>query len=81
MVAAEEKTVEELVMSNIGLNRYLTRIYTTSGLSLLLTLASAYVCINLPFLAGNIDWFILGGSIVSFMSFEKAKNIAPTFYE
>ena len=64
-----EVKVDELVMSNIGLNRYLTRIYATSGLSLMLTLASTYACINLPFLGGNIHWFIRGGAIASFLAF------------
>jgi len=38
-------------MSNLGLNRYLSRIYMTSGISLIGTLASAYAT------------FLLGASI------------------
>jgi FtsH-binding integral membrane protein len=67
-------------MSNIGLNRYLTRIYMTSGAALMLTLASSYACILLPFFNNYAELLLIGGGIVSFMSFQKAQRIPPKFF-
>lgn len=67
-------------MSNIGLNRYLTRIYITSGISLMITLASAYACVALPFLASFSEMFLIGGGALSFLSFKKAQEIRPQFF-
>jgi hypothetical protein len=67
-------------MSNIGLNRYLTRIYLTSGAALMLALASSYACIAIPGLASYSEFLLVGGGLFSFMSFQKAQGIRPQFF-
>jgi hypothetical protein len=68
-------------MSNIGLNRYLTRIYLTSGAALMLTLASSYVCIAFPAIQAYSDFLFIGGGAISFLSFKRAQDIRPKFFE
>jgi hypothetical protein len=68
-------------MSNIGLNRYLSRIYITSGTALMLTLASSYVCIAFPAINAFADYLLVGGGIVSVLSFQRAQAIRPKFFE
>ena len=42
------KSANDAVMSSIGLNRYLTKIYYTTGWSLFLTLSSASLAMLIP---------------------------------
>lgn len=73
--------VNDVVMSNIGLNRYLTRIYLTSGAALMLTLASSYACIAFPGLQVYSELLFMGGGAISFLSFQRAQDIRPKFFE
>jgi FtsH-binding integral membrane protein len=63
------------------LNQFLTRIYRTTGISLLLTLASAYATVAIPGLAEAAEIFVIGGGAISFMAFLKAQQIAPKVYQ
>lgn len=65
-------------MSNIGLNRYLTRVYATTGVSLALTLAAAYGGLLIPGLCEvSSDGLAFAFGILSYISFTKANNIKP----
>ena len=77
----QSEAVNTVVMSNIGLNRYLTRIYVTSGTALMLTLASSYACIAFPAINALGDYLFVGGGVISFFSFQKAQGIRPKFFE
>jgi FtsH-binding integral membrane protein len=77
----QDEEVNKVVMSNIGLNRYLTRLYRTSGAALMLTLASSYACIVFPELQAYSEFLILGGGALSFLSFKRAQEIRPKFFE
>lgn len=65
-------------MSNIGLNRYLTRVYATTGVSLALTLAAAYGGLLIPGLCEvSSDGLAFAFGILSYISFTKANGIKP----
>lgn len=65
-------------MSNIGLNRYLTRVYATTGVSLALTLAAAYGGLLIPGLCEvSSDGLAFAFGILSYICFTKANSIKP----
>jgi FtsH-binding integral membrane protein len=64
-------------MSDIGLNRYLSRVYATTGISLTITLAAALAGTYIPNLTDIAEGATITSGILSFLALKMAYNIKP----
>lgn len=67
-----------MIMSDIGLNRYLTRVYLSTGLSFSIALAAALSGTYIPHLSDYGEIMAFGSGLVSFLFFNGAYYMKPT---
>jgi FtsH-binding integral membrane protein len=68
----------EFVTRNVGLNKFVTRIYNTTGLSILGALGGAYAGMSIPMLMMNPLPTALIGGLLTIGSFIGVQAMRPT---
>jgi len=58
-------TTNDTVSKNIGLNQFLTRVYNTTGLSVLGALGTSYTVLSVPALSAMMGPLAVGGMVAS----------------
>ncbi len=72
-------TTNQVVSRNVGLNRFLTRVYNTTALAFGGALASSYIAISVPTYQAVALPIALAGLIASFVGFFAVQRIPADF--
>lgn len=68
----------EVLAKNVGMNKFLQRVYNTTGLSLMGALGSAFFFMNAPFVMANMGISSIVGMIMTFGGLIGASYMKPT---
>ena len=72
-------TTNDHISKNLGLNRFLQRVYTTTGLSILGALGTSYAVLALPITGVAISQLAVGGLIASLVGLIGSSYMSPTY--
>lgn len=74
---AEQEKANQTVARCLGLNQFMTRIYNTTGLSILAALSTSYMVMSIPALAGIMPGLSLFGIVGMLGGFIGASYMSP----
>ena len=69
----------EVIAKNQGMNKFLTRVYNTTGLSIIGALSASAVVINTPLLAASMSGLAIFGMIGTLGGFIGAQYMKPNY--
>lgn len=72
-------TTNQYISKNLGLNRFLQKVYTTTGLSILGALGTSYAVLSLPLTGVAISQLAVGGIIASLVGLIGSSYMSPTY--
>ena len=73
----EEIKTRQIIAKNIGMNKFLTRTYNTTGISIIGALSASYLGTALPVFAANPGAMMIGGVVAMFGGFLGANWMKP----
>jgi len=76
-IVNDDKT-SQIISGNYGMNKYLMRVYNTTGLSILGALGTAFMASSSPIILANIGATAIMGCIMTLGGFISASYMKPT---
>lgn len=72
-------TTNHYISKNLGLNKFLQKVYTTTGLSILGALGTSYAVLALPISGVAVSQLAVGGIIASLVGLIGSSYMSPTY--
>ena len=72
-------TTNHAISKNIGLNQFLTRVYNTTGLSILGALGTSYTVLSIPALSTMMMPLAFGGALATLVGFISTSFMKTTY--
>jgi hypothetical protein len=73
----ETERTSRMIAKNIGMNKFLTRMYNTTGLSIMGALSAGYLASGIPLFLANPFATAIGGGIVTIASLMGVRYMSP----
>lgn len=78
-VSSSSLTTNEAISKNVGVNKFLTRVYTTTGLSFFGALGTSYTIMSVPALSMMMTPLAIGGIVASLVGILSTSYMKPTY--
>lgn len=78
-VPLDNLTTNHYISKNVGLNRFMQRVYTTTGLSILGALGTSSLLLSLPLTAAVYSQLAIGGFVASLVGLIGSSYMKPTY--
>ena len=76
---AKPVTTNHFISKNLGLNRFLQRVYNTTGLSIIGALGTSYAVLSLPIAAGAMSQLAMGGMVATLVGLIGSSFMKPDY--
>jgi FtsH-binding integral membrane protein len=73
-------STNDQISANVGMNRFLSRVYNTTGLSILGALSTSYAVLSVPVLSAMMMPLAMGGLASTLIGFISAIYMKPQYY-
>lgn len=80
MSPLSELSTNDAISRNVGMNRFLSRVYNTTGLSILGALSTSYAVLSIPALTAMMPTLAMGGLASMLVGFIATGYMKPTYY-
>lgn len=80
MSPLSELSTNDSISRNVGMNKFLSRVYNTTGLAILGALSTSYAVLSIPALGAMMGPLAMGGLASMIVGYFATGYMKPTYY-